>query len=273
MRVHRARIEYIRKVHPETRRIGLVAEGISRDASPGQFYMVRAGEGHDPFLPRPFTMFRRRLEGDDPGCGADGLEILFQVVGRGTRILSQMAPGRTIDVLGPLGRGWRLKPERDAVLVGGGMGVASLVCLAEELPVGQRQGSWVLLGARTSDRLWCVEELKGCGARVMTIVEEGDHAVRGTVLDLLDANRQEIMRVATTLYACGPAPMLKGVALWALQEGVDCQVSLESPMACGVGVCLGCSVKDSRGAGYLRVCHEGPVMDAEEIDWGAWDGR
>jgi dihydroorotate dehydrogenase electron transfer subunit len=108
---------------------------------------------------------------------------------------------------------------------------------------------------------------------VHTAVEAQGHAFQGTVLDLMEDRRHELLGKEPALYVCGPPGMLKGVARWARSEGIPCQVSLESPMACGVGVCLGCSVRASGDAEYLRVCQEGPVFDARAIDWEAWSGR
>jgi len=233
--------------------------------------MIRTEEGNDPFLPRPFTMYRKRLWEAGAPLRQEGMEIFFQVVGRGTRILSTMKSGQRIHLWGPLGRGWDWTQDTRAVLVGGGIGVASLVSLAEAMAETPGGGALALLGARTPDRLWGVDAFRDCGVPVLTAVERGDHPFQGTVLDLLKEQRDTLVGERVGLFVCGPAAMLRAVALWALDSGVECQVSLESPMACGVGVCLGCAVKRSAGPGYLRVCTEGPVLDAKEIDWGAWD--
>jgi dihydroorotate dehydrogenase electron transfer subunit len=272
MSVRRAKIHYVQRVHPEVFRIGLKARGISSSASPGQFYLIRATDGFDPLLPRPFALHRRQLQDSGARRKGDGLEILVQVVGRGTELLSRKAVGAEVDVMGPLGCGWTLEGQDHPVMVAGGIGVASFVALAEEMPADQRKRSRVLLGARSPERLWCLEDLERRRIRVYTAVERGKGHCRGTVFDLLMTQRDDIMQVSPSLFVCGPPPMLKRVAQWAIKEGVRCQVSLEAPMACGVGVCLGCAVKGTRSAtAYLRVCQEGPVMDAREVDWAAWD--
>ena len=271
MKIHRAEIRYVIKVHPQAYRIGLEARGISKGAKPGQFYMVRTSGGLDPLLPRPFALHRRHLHGVEEELVGDGLEIFVQVVGRGTRFLSRKPSGEMIDVIGPLGRGWRLKRQDSPVLVAGGIGVATFVALAEDMPEAQRRRTTVFLGAQSPDELWCVEDLERCGLEVYTAAERGRHVFKGTAFDLLTANREAVRHKSCSLLVCGPPPMLKRVAAWAMEEGLPCQVSLEAPMACGVGVCLGCAVKASQSSSYLRVCREGPVMDAGEIDWTAWD--
>lgn len=272
MKIHSAEIRYVIKVHREAYRMGLFARGISRGAKPGQFYMIRVSEGLDPFLPRPFTLHRRHARESGVPPKEDGLEIFFQVVGRGTQLLSRKASGDRVDVMGPLGRGWKIEPGEWPILVAGGIGVASFVALAEEMSSWHRSRAKVLLGALSAEKLWCVEDLEGHGLRVYTAVERGKHPFKGTVIDLLRARRDEILEKSPSMFACGPPAMLKQVANWAKEEGVPCQVALETPMACGVGVCLGCAVKGARSEEpYLKVCQEGPVMDAAKIDWEAWN--
>jgi dihydroorotate dehydrogenase electron transfer subunit len=272
-RLLRAEIAYIQSVHPEVFRVGLAAKGITRDARPGQFYMLGVGDGLDPLLPRPFAVHRRRLRGAGAEGMGEGLEILFQVVGKGTKALSLKSPGQWIQVVGPLGRGWETEGREGPILVAGGMGVASLICLAEEMDPAQAEVAAVFLGARSPGRLWCAEEFEALGLALHTAVEEGDHPFKGTVVDLLGAHEEAMVRRSASVFACGPPAMVRRTALWAMARGLPCQVSLESPMACGVGVCLGCVVKRADGEGYLHACQDGPVMDASLVDWGAWDER
>jgi|YNPNPStandDraft_1061719.scaffolds.fasta_scaffold04343_6 dihydroorotate dehydrogenase electron transfer subunit len=269
MRLYRARLEYVERLHPELFRWGLAAQGLGRDAEPGQFYMVRVGEGYDPLLRRPFALHRKGLRRGRRGRKSDGGEILFQVVGRGTQALAQKGKGDVIDLFGPLGRGWGRPSGGKPVLVAGGVGVASLVCLAQEMPLGLRRGAVAFIGAKSRERLWCVDDLEEMGLTVHTSVERGEGPFRGTVLELLEAHWLEIAHRSPFLFVCGPKAMVRAVAQWAEGQGVPCQVSLESSMGCGTGVCLGCAVKAR--SGYLRVCKDGPVFDATEIDWGALD--
>lgn len=271
MKLFQARLEYVERLGPGLFRWGLTAEGLFRDARPGQFYMVRVGNGYDPLLRRPFALHRKGLRGIKRGRRDDAGEILFQVVGRGTRALAHRVTGEMIDLLGPMGRGWRVPSGGRPVLVAGGMGVASLVCLAQEMPPGLRRKTVAFIGAKTRDRLWCVSDLEGLGMTVLVSVEQGRGGFRGTVLDLLQVKWRELSRLSPSLFVCGPTAMVKAVAMWATAQGAPCQVSLESSMGCGTGVCLGCAVKARERPGYVRVCKEGPVFDAGEIDWGALD--
>lgn len=271
MKLFQARLEYVQRLAHGVFRWGLVARGLVRDASPGQFYMVRVGDGSDPLLRRPLALHRKGLRGAKRIRGDDAGEILFQVVGRGTRSLAKRVAGDVIDLFGPMGRGWRVPSGGKPVLVAGGMGVASLVCLGQEMPAGLRRKTVVFVGAKTKDALWCIGDLEGLGMKVLVSVEQGQGGFTGSVLDLLQVEWPELSRLAPSLFVCGPAAMVKAVALWAEAEKAPFQASLESSMGCGTGVCLGCAVKARERPGYLRVCKEGPVFDAGEIDWGGLD--
>jgi dihydroorotate dehydrogenase electron transfer subunit len=260
MKLYRAKIQYIRQI-------------VSHHARPGQFYMVRSGDGLDPFLSRPFALHRVHPPGSTSGSFGDDLEILFQVVGRGTGMLARRGVGETLDVLGPLGRGWNLEANISPILGGGGIGVASLVSLAEGMDPEQRLTASVFVGAQSPERLWCIEDLEQYGLKPHTAVETGKHPFRGNVLDLLTSHWGDVATKNPKLFVCGPRGMLSAIAQWAIARGVPCQVSLESRMACGVGVCLGCAVKMADRDGYIKICHDGPVLDADQIDWGAVDAR
>ena len=271
MSTYRARITYNRRIRPNVFRMGLEAEGIAREAMPGQFYMIHNEAGRPPILPRPFAMFRKTAgSAGSTGRPGDGLEILVRIVGTGTQMLSEKRPGDTLTVRGPLGNGWPVDSEPTPILVAGGIGVASLTAYAESLSDRERKRTVLYLGARTADELWCVEEFEGLGIDVRTAVEWGDHPFKGTVLNLLD-NEWGPGEERRPLYICGPPMMVKNVVLWGQDRGLPCRVSLESRMACGVGLCLGCAVKEAGTDGYLKVCKDGPVFQAERIDWQAFD--
>lgn len=272
MRLHRARIELLQEVQPGAFLMGLRAEGISQEARPGQFYMLRVGEETDPFLPRPFSWLRKVMESEDPSEADHRIQILFQVVGKATGRLARMHPGEEVQALGPLGRGWRWDSGRVPLLVGGGIGAASLISLLETFPAELRARTWALVGASEAEKLWCGQEMSRMGARVLMAVEQGGQGFRGTVVDLLREREAHVLNGSTEVFACGPRDMLREVVCWASRNNVPCQVSLETPMACGVGVCLGCAVRLSASGGYARACREGPVFRAEEIQWGEDNG-
>jgi dihydroorotate dehydrogenase electron transfer subunit len=231
-----------------------VADPAGPDPEPGQFAMLctreRWGGGEDerPFLPRAFSFARRR--------GGES-HFLLEDVGPGSRRLCELRPGEGLWVLGPLGRGFRPPgdPRRRAILVGGGVGIAPLAILGDALG---RQAT-VLLGFRDRARAEGAALLPG--ARLCS--DDGSAGHHGPVTDLLAA---ELGRdPGAVVYSCGPAPMLESVRQICAERGTEAQLALEAGMACGFGACFGCVVP-RRGGGYLRVCVEGPVIDASELD-------
>ncbi len=256
-----ARILLQEEVGPDTFLMRFEATVISEYARPGQFIMIRlcGYEGHDPLLRRPFS-----IHAADPDKGT--VDILYRVVGRGTRQMSGLAPGMALKVLGPLGRGFSLHEERTPVLVGGGLGVAPLLFLARHL---KGQGGSVILGAVTSRQLLRLDAFENTGLDLLVATEDGSAGVRGLVTGVLDNLLKDIgshhARPAA-VYSCGPMPMLKAVAGVCMEYAIECQVSIEAVMACGLGLCLGCAVK-ARHDGYVHVCREGPVFYSDQIDW------
>jgi dihydroorotate dehydrogenase electron transfer subunit len=217
---------------------------------PGQFAMLRldpSGTRLDPLLPRPMAIYRRE---------GQRLEFRFQVVGRGTRVLAELAPGASLSLVGPLGNGFEL-PRGRALLIGGGTGIASLYELARQLGPRAR----VALGARSRAALLGLADFEALGVELELATEDGSAGRRGLVTEGLQP------RAGEELLACGPLPMLRAVRALGRAAGARSWVSLESPMACGFGICLGCVVPTR--AGYRYVCTHGPVFDGAELDWEA----
>jgi dihydroorotate dehydrogenase electron transfer subunit len=218
---------------------------------PGQFYMLSSTDGwgggadERPYLPRAFSHARVR-EGE--------LSFLLEVVGPGTARLAGLRPGAGLGLVGPLGVGWR--PPREGtrpLLVGGGIGAAPLICLEEQL--GE---ATALLGFRTAAHAQAAALFAGSPALATDDGSAGRHAL---VTDLL---REELdADSAATVFACGPEPMLEAVRLICADAGVAAQLALESGMACGFGACFGCVVPTRDG--YIRLCVDGPVLDAEVL--------
>jgi dihydroorotate dehydrogenase electron transfer subunit len=229
---------------------------------PGQFVMVRTREGTDPLWRRPLGVhdFRRVR-------GAGVLSLLFQVVGPTTRDLSALAAGAALDLLGPHGRGFKLDAA-EQWLVSGGRGVAPLFYAARLL---HRKGvpCRAFLGGRSSGHILRERELTRLDCRVEVATVDGSRGRRGLVTELVEralGRLSERRRAAVTLLACGPHGMLKAVARIAAASGIAAQVSVDPLMACGRGLCLGCSVSAS-GGGYRLACQHGPVFDARELNW------
>jgi len=223
------------------------------EPEPGQFTMLAAaerwggGEDERPYLPRAFSLARWQ----------DGeAHYLLDDVGPGTKRLCELAAGDQLWTLGPLGQGFTAPRDgRRALLVGGGVGIAPLAILQD----GLECEITILLGFRDRPRAEGAALLRG--ARVAT--DDGSAGRHGLVTDLL---AEELERDAqATVYACGPAPMLETVRAICAAEGVPAQLALEAGMACGFGACFGCVVP-KRGGGYLRVCVDGPVIDAAELE-------
>jgi len=230
--------------------------------------MLRFPGRLDPLLRRPMSV--SEVVPDEKGRPG-GIRILLKVVGKGTELLAALSSGDSIQVLGPLGKPFQVSPppagKDRALMAAGGIGVAPFPFLAKEL----RKAGWrpvLLFGARGEHDLVNREWFEGQGVEVRTATEDGSHGVRGLVTDLL----QKALAPgsdAGMVYACGPRPMLQSVSALVNSSKVPCQLSLESAMGCGFGVCLGCVVKVRRGDGfdYVRVCTEGPILMATEVLW------
>ena len=225
--------------------------------APGQFTMLAAterwGGGDDgrPFVARAFSVMRHR----------DGeAHYVLEDVGPGTRRLCELGAGDQMWALGPLGRGF-VGPEegRRALLVGGGIGIAPLVILADELVRAGTHASAVMLGFRDRARARAAELIDGA----LLASDDGSVGHHGPCTDLLAAELERGRDAV--VYACGPAPMLEAVRAMCAAGRVPCQLALEAGMACGFGACFGCVVP-RRGGGYLRVCVDGPVVAGEELE-------
>lgn len=230
---------------------------IAASAKPGQFVMIRVGVGKDPLLRRPFSIHQTSSGGR--------IQIYFKVVGRGTEILAQVKKDQEVSVLGPLGRGFRLNLSAPAVFVGGGLGIAPMLFLAKENCRLKRMYSddLILLGARQKDELdHLLDDFKRLGLRLLIATDDGSLGHHGIVTEMM----QSALPFGCTVYTCGPEPMMAGVHKICHSQGIPCQVSVESVMACGMGACLGCS-RPAKDGTYTHVCLNGPVYDAEDLLW------
>lgn len=253
-----------KRITPCHYRMRVASLYLAKTAQPGQFVEVRCSTGSDPILRRPLGIHR---------IHTNGIEMLYEVVGKGTGILAFAKPGGTADIIGPLGNGFSIERVRtgNSILIAGGIGVAPLIALAETLRAHKGNKTSVMIGARTRSHILCADEFKKLGCAVSITTDDGSKGRKGFVTDalkdlLLTMNDQP----RAAIYACGPTPMLKAVAAMAKEKDISCQVSLEEHMACGVGVCLGCPVKvrkDLIDTEYKMVCKDGPVFDAGQIVW------
>lgn len=259
------------EVSPGYFRMRLTAPSGMLDAHPGQFVMVKVRDAIDPLLRRPFGIFDLgRIPADfTGGCDQPYLEMLYRVVGKGTAMLSVLHQGDHLDILGPLGNGFvQGESSDDKILVGGGVGLAPLYFLAKQLIASSRVR--LFIGGRSKEDILCVTEFERLGVETYVATDDGTLGARGLVTEDLVRHLDESKR-NSTIFACGPMPMLKAVASIARERKVPSQVSLEAYMACGMGACLGCVVKGREHGehhpDYRCVCKDGPVFDFMELQW------
>ena len=243
--------------------IKLEVPSIFRDCLPGQFVMVAPTEYYNP----PFPLLRRALaifsiEGSDKNL----LTLLLKIVGDGTKKLASLQAGDFLNMTGPLGQGFdtQIALGRKALIVAGGIGIASLYLLAEQLT---QQGNEVTLiyGGRSAKDLVCLDYFENLRLSKILTTEDGSLGLQGRVTKGLETYLPDLSETNTAVYICGPNPMMKAVSDEIVPLGIPCQVSVETKMACGFGVCLGCSVKvDGQ---YRLACTHGPVFESAGFEW------
>jgi dihydroorotate dehydrogenase electron transfer subunit len=262
-----ARVLHHQQINPDHFLMTLECPPIARRARPGQFVMLQVRDGSQPLLRRPMSLHRI------PSARAGRIEVLYKVVGEGTRYLARQPVGARLAMLGPLGNGFRLPRsardrERRAVLVSGGIGIAIFPMLVDALlRLGIRPR--LLYGARSRRDLVSLPYFRSRRVPVALATEDGSAGKRGFVTRLLEPLLEAPRGgPAVDLYVCGPTPMMGAVAAIAMQARTPCQLALEAHMPCGIGVCLGCVVPRDGGDrqyGFQRVCTEGPVFDAAQV--------
>jgi dihydroorotate dehydrogenase electron transfer subunit len=244
-------------------RIGLACGGPFDRARPGQFIMLGFPGSVDPLLRRPFSIHRRiEIQGR-----SRGIELLYKSIGPATRRMSKLRQGERVSLLGPLGNAFLLPPGvRRLYLAAGGVGVAPMVFLAESLSRLHPQVTdcRLFLGGRSREDLLCVEDFERIGIPVSLTTDDGSCGDQCRVTTPLE---EAVRRQPPDLVlACGPKAMLACVQDIVRPQGISCQVSIETMMACGMGACLGCAVAGRQPGGrYLHACLDGPVFDAEDI--------
>jgi len=255
-----SKILFNEKVGPAYYKIGLSCSDHYSLAKPGQFIMLRIAGPAGPLLRRPFSIHNLIMS----NLAAEGLELLYRVVGKGTAALALQKPGDCVDLLGPLGSGF-LVPRRakHIYIVGGGIGIAPLVFLVAHL---QRQKNdlshcRVFIGGRSREDLLCLADFARLGVSVQTSTDDGSAGDQCLVTHPLETAVEQL--APDIIAACGPMDMLACIVGIAEKYGVPCQVSIEAMMACGMGACLGCAVEGrERHDRYLHACMDGPVFDA-----------
>lgn len=237
---------------------------------PGQFFMCRIPGSSGLILRRPFSI---------SDANSQSLEIAYKVTGAGTSVISQLKEKNTIDILGPFGNGFLLEQQmKNAFLVAGGIGVAPFPLLAKVINKkwGKKTGITLFYGARSSHELVLKDKLSSVTDKILFATEDGSKGKKGFVTDLLSEKLGKLSQTArdeTMIFASGPTAMLKAVDIIAQKWNVRCQISVETVMGCGYGVCLGCVMKvkencnETNGKKYKLACKDGPVFYSGQLEW------
>jgi len=243
----------VREVAQNTYVLQFSSSFISSNVLPGQFVNLRAEVGIEPLLRRPFSVYR---------TFDDIVEVIFNVVGRGTSLLHRKVAGDVLDVLGPLGVPFSLSANgfTTAILIGGGLGIAPLPISTSALARGGKSAV-TFLGARTALQL-----VESHLMNVHIATDDGSKGFHGTVVDLAKAYIHENDIPSPKIFACGPTAMLRAVASLAREAQIPCEVSLEGAMGCGFGICQGCPVELVGGERrYGLMCTDGPTFDITRV--------
>ena len=246
-------------------KFSIESEEMCKLARPGQFLEIKVSNGIEPLLRRPISIFN--IDKDK-----NLIEFIFQVKGKGTKLLAEVEVGKEIDILGPLGNGiFDIKNYNNAVIIGGGIGVFPLYELTKEL---KNEGCKIVdtyLGFRNKDFVVLENEFEKVSTNLVITTDDGSYKEKGFAINKLKENIEKYKlngNIPDIRFACGPLPMLKAVQQFAIEENIPCQISLEERMACGLGVCLGCAVKiaETEDLMYKHVCKDGPVFWANEVE-------
>jgi len=263
------------RIAEDTYRLRILCPEIAQQALPGQFLMLRLSGTNDPLLGRPLAVYD--VLRDAHGHSA-ALDIVYVTVGRMTRRLANLPAGTLLDVWGPLGNGFPPRAAQHVVIVAGGVGITPFLMLAREYLGQDRYGNpardmpraervSLCYGARTEACFAGLEDLRRCGVELHLSTDDGSCGHQGLVTDLLEpliGNPSQ-----TLIVSCGPEAMMKAVAAVAQRRETPCLLSLETPMACGIGICFSCvaKIRDQSGQwDYRRTCVEGPVFDARDVE-------
>ncbi|RLS32383.1 MAG: dihydroorotate dehydrogenase electron transfer subunit [Planctomycetota bacterium] len=280
--VEASRVVAHRQIAAGIFRIRLECPAIARQAVPGQFAMLRIDGRVDPLLARPLAVYDTFAAADDTiprGLPAERryADFVYAVHGRFTTALQEIPPGALLSLCGPLGNGFLDVPRvPHLLLVAGGIGQTALLSLGRERAAAGDRVTFCW-GAGRSEALGDIDDFRHAGMDVHVATLDGSAGVRGTVIDLLESRfpsatggEPEIPVNPLHVACCGPDRMMAAVGTWASARGLGCHVSLEAPMACGIGICFTCvaRVRDAAGGwDYRRTCVEGPVFKATDIVW------
>jgi len=238
-------------INANVKRMVIEAPQIAEAAQPGQFVHVKKLDSVN-FLRRPFSIADADRENGT-------ITLIYRIVGKGTAEYAAMKVGEAFSILGPIGNGFALKDGRP-LLIGGGVGIAPLIYLSRQL---KDQKPILLIGGKNKDEVFWEKYLQEFADKIYITTDDGSVGFKGFTVQLLPQILAE--NNIEHIYTCGPNIMMEGVAKLAHKHDIDCQVSLEKRMACGIGVCLGCTFEDKLTGKRRKVCTEGPVFASKEV--------
>jgi dihydroorotate dehydrogenase electron transfer subunit len=275
-----ARVQVIKNVRiaRDTYRVRFACPEIARRIVPGQFVMVRLAGMNDPLLGRPLALYNTV---DDAGGSPAAIDIVYLTLGRMTTRLASFAAGQELDVWGPLGNGFPAIATDHLIMVAGGIGQTPFLALGHEYmglrtfgdparPAARAKRATLCYGVRTAELAAGVPDFESARIDVRLSSDDGTVGRRGFVTDILSDVLQESRDENRLVVCCGPEPMMHAVAELCGRKDAPCLVSLETPMACGIGICFSCVTKVRQADGssdWKRTCVEGPIFDAQKIEW------
>jgi len=243
-------VESVEEIQTNIFLLKVSAPSIAAEAKPGQFCNVKVNVQKSPLLRRPFSICE---------VDTDTITFMFNLVGVGTEILSQKKKGDILNIIGPLGNGFNFKGDyKNAIIIAGGIGAAPFPFLLENL--GDDKNVFCFVGGRTKDDL-ILYKMKN----IFTSTDDGSEGFSGNVVQLLQSKISEYDKNETKIFACGPTPMLSAISEFSINENIKCEISTESVMACGFGICQGCVIESRKKDGFVLVCKDGPVFNAEDV--------
>jgi len=244
-------IEEIIEINPKIFLLKVLAPELAQIIKPGQFLNIKVTEGYYPLLRRPFSVCD--VEGDH-------IFLLFNIMGAGTSILAHKSIGSNLDILGPLGNGFKLEGDYEtAIIVAGGLGAAPFPFVARKLDGSKNILSFI--GGRTEHDIITYNLIN-----VNEASDDGSRGFKGNVVKLLENNIQQLDSTKVKIFGCGPTVMLRSLKEFCIKHNLVCEVSTECAMACGFGICQGCPIESTQQQeSYLLVCKDGPVFNIKDV--------
>ncbi|MBU1101405.1 MAG: dihydroorotate dehydrogenase electron transfer subunit [Bacteroidetes bacterium] len=251
MQTRKGTVENVVQIGEVTFLIKVEIPEIAREIAPGQFCNIKVSETNFPLLRRPFSISNVK---------GNSIEFMIDVIGEGTKILATKKPGDALDILGPLGRGFDTSGDyKTAILVAGGIGLAPFPFLINSFP--EDKNVKLFYGARSKKHI-----IDYNYKNKFICTDDGSAGFHGNVVDYLNSSMDELKGDSIKFFACGPTPMLAALKRFCQANSFDCEVSTESAMACGFGICQGCPIETTEQGYYKLICKDGPVFNISEIE-------